>query len=134
MKILKKILIILLIAYVGMVFSFESWLGYSQPQGRGVVTINTTDDEGITTGRAVSLITNGENLYIARNHWPKRWYDQAIENPNVSLENEGVTTEYLAASVSGEEHDQVDADNPLPTRFRFLTGYPPRYFIRLDPK
>ena len=53
MKILKKILIILLIAYVGLVFIFESWLGYSQPQGDGMVTINTTNDEGVTTGRVV---------------------------------------------------------------------------------
>ena len=133
MKILKKILIILLIAYVGLVFIFESWLGYSQPQGDGMVTINTTNDEGVTTGRVVSLLTSGENLYIARNHWPKRWYDQALKNPSVSLENAGVTTDYLAASVSGQEYEQVDADNPLPAFFRFLTGYPPRYFIRLYP-
>ena len=87
MKILKKILVILLLVYVGIVFIFESWLGYSQPQGEGMVTINTTNDEGIRTGRVVSLLKSGENLYIARNHWPKRWYDQALENPNIYVES-----------------------------------------------
>ena len=38
MNILKKTIVILLIVYVGIVFIFESWLGYSQPQGDGMVT------------------------------------------------------------------------------------------------
>ena len=134
MKILKKILVILLLVYVGIVFIFESWLGYSQPQGEGMVTINTTNDEGITTGRVVSLLKSGENLYIARNHWPKRWYDQALDNPNISVESGGSTNDYLAVTVTGAEYERVDSDNPLPGFFRFLTGFPPRYFIRLDPR
>ena len=134
MNILKKTIVILLIVYVGIVFIFESWLGYSQPQGDGMVTINTTNDEGVTAGRVVSLLKSGDNLYIARNHWPKRWYDQALANPNISVESGGSTNDYLAVPVTGVEYDQVDKDNPLPGFFRFLTGFPPRYFIRLDPR
>ncbi len=134
MNILKKTIVILLIVYVGIVFIFESWLGYSQPQGDGMVTINTTNDEGVTAGRVVSLLKSGDNLYIARNHWPKRWYDQALANPNISVESGGSTNDYLAVPVTGVEYAQVDSDNPLPGFFRFLTGFPPRYFIRLDPR
>ena len=134
MNILKKTIIILLIVYVGIVCIFESWLGYSQPQGDGMVTINTTNDEGVTAGRVVSLLKSDGNLYIARNHWPKRWYDQALANPNISVESGGSTNDYLAVPVTGVEYDEVDNDNPLPGFFRFLTGFPPRYFIRLDPR
>ena len=36
--------------------------------------------------------------------------------------------------VSGAEHARVDAEHRLPLVFRILTGFPPRYFVRLDPK
>ena len=134
MSLVKKILLIVLVVYIGIVVLFESWLGYSQPQGEGMVTINTTSDEGATSGRVVSLLKSNENLYIARNHWPKRWYDQALANPEITVESEGTTNNYIAVPVTGDEYNRVDSDNPLPTFFRFLTGFPPRYFIRLDPR
>ena len=90
-------------------------------------------DEGSTSGRVVSLLKSNDNLYIARNHWPKRWYDQALANPEISVESAGTTNNYLAVPVTGNEYNRVNSDNPLPTFFRFLTGFPPRYFIRLDP-
>ena len=36
--------------------------------------------------------------------------------------------------MTGEEHERVDTEHALPAVFRFLTGYPPRYFVRLDPR
>ncbi len=60
------------------------------------------------------------------------WYYRALENPSVAITHEGETTEYTAVPISGAEHDQVDADNALPIGFRILTGFPPRYFLRLD--
>jgi hypothetical protein len=39
---------------------------------------------------------------------------------------------YLAVPVTGEEHDRVDSENPLGTVIKVLTGFPPRYFVRLD--
>ena len=134
MNLVKKILLIVLIIYIGIVMVYESWVGYSQPQGEGMVTINTTSDEGTISGRVVSLLKSNDSLYIARNHWPKRWYNQALANPEITVESKGTKTNYLAVPVTGNEYDQVDTDNPLPTFFRFLTGFPPRYFIRLDPK
>ena len=53
MNLVKKILLTVLIIYIGIVVVFESWLGYSQPQGEGMVTINTTSDEGTISGRVV---------------------------------------------------------------------------------
>ena len=134
MSLVKKVLLIVLAIYIGIVVIFESWLGYSQPQGEGMVIINTTSDEGATSRRVVSLLNSNDSLYIARNHWPKRWYDQALANPEISVESADMTNNYLAVPVTGDEYNRVDSDNPLPTFFRFLTGFPPRYFIRLDPR
>ena len=134
MSLVKKVLLIVLAIYIAIVVIFESWLGYSQPQGEGMVIINTTSDEGATSRRVVSLLNSNDSLYIARNHWPKRWYDQALAKPEISVESAGTINNYLAVPVTGNEYNRVDSDNPLPTFFRFLTGFPPRYFIRLDPR
>ena len=32
------------------------------------------------------------------------------------------------------EHERVDGENSLGVAFRILTGFPPRYFLRLDPR
>ena len=40
----------------------------------------------------------------------------------------------VAVSVTSAEHDRVDSDNSLAVVFRILTGFPPRHFIRLDPR
>jgi hypothetical protein len=133
MKILKIFLILLLI-YVGIVFTFESLLGYFQPDGDGMVTISTTDENGLTRGRVVAQLESSGNLYIAANHWPRAWYRQALANSDVTVESQGMSNNYTAVPVIGDEDQQVNSDNPLPSFFRFLTGFPPRYFIRLDPK
>ena len=78
-------------------------------------------------------MTPREKLYVAANHWPRAWYRRALDNPAVQVSLDGETTAYRAVPVSGEEHDRVDGENSLPLLFRIVTGFPPRYFLRLDP-
>ena len=54
-------------------------------------------------------------------------------NPQVQIEMDGVKEDYSAVVVSAGEHDRVDSDNSLGFVFRLLTGFPPRYFVSLDP-
>lgn len=129
-----KIIAILILVYVGLVVAFESLLGYFQPAGQGTLVITTTAEDGSTSDRVVSRLESHGKLYVAANHWPRAWYRQALENPNVSVTVDGTKTAYLAQPVSGDEHDRVDDDNPVGPGFRFLTGFPPRYFVRLDPQ
>ena len=42
--------------------------------------------------------------------------------------------DYRAVPVTGVEHDRVDSENSLGVVFRILTGFPPRYFLRLEPR
>jgi hypothetical protein len=70
---------------------------------------------------------------VAANHWPRAWYERALESPDVQVTIDGETSERRAVPVTGAEHDRVDEDNSLPFVFRVVTGFPPRYFLRLEP-
>lgn len=128
-----KIIGILFLVYVGIVVAFESWLGYAQPYGDGMMVITTTSADGETKPRVVAKLESDGKLYAAANHWPRAWYNQTLESPDVTVTIDEVEQPYRAVEVSGAEHDRVDADHSLPTFFRILTGFPPRYFVRLDP-
>lgn len=128
-----KILAILLGVYVGIVVAFESLIGYFQPEGQSTLTITTTDDDGSTHERVLSRLDSGGELYVAANHWPRAWYRQVLENPQVLVEMDGETRPYRAVPVEGEEHQRIDAEHSLGLVVRILTGFPPRYFVRLEP-
>ena len=129
-----KIIATVLLVYLGIVVSFESLIGFFQPTAGSTLIITTTDEDGNTNDRVVSRLESGGQLYVAANHWPRAWYNRTLENPEVSVTLDGEKGEYRTVPVTGAEHDRVDSDNSLPVVFRILTGFPPRYFIRLDPR
>ena len=133
MKILKIISIGLVVVYIGLVVLFESWLGYSQPSNQNSLVITTFDDQ-VTKDRVLSAVNNDGKLYVSANHWPRSWYRQALSNPNVEVLYKGEKKSYLAVSVEDEEHGRLMKEHAHPLTFRILTGFPPRYFIRLDLK
>jgi hypothetical protein len=57
-----------------------------------------------------------------------------LENPEVQVTLDAEKGDYRAVPVAGAEHDRVDEDNSLGVAFRILTGFPPRVFVRLDPR
>jgi hypothetical protein len=57
-----------------------------------------------------------------------------LANPEVRITMDGEKGDYRAVPVTGTEHDRVDAENRLGVVFRILTGFPPRYFLRLEPR
>ena len=129
-----KLVLILLAVYVGIVVLFEFSLGFFQPEAGNTIVIETFDAEGNGYTRVVSLLTSASNEYVAVNHWPRAWYRRLEETPRIGVTRDGGQTIFGVRMVSGAEHDRVQADNPTPFAFRFLTGFPPRYFVRLDPK
>ena len=58
----------------------------------------------------------------------------SLENPSVQVAVDGEKGAYLAVPVTDEEHDRVNSDNSTGIVFRIVTGFPPRYFVRLDPR
>ncbi len=133
MKAIKRIAILALV-YVGIVIAFESLIGYFQPAGETTLVITTTAEDGTENDRVLARLQSNAQLYVAANHWPRAWYNRALENPNVQITLDGEKGNYVAIPVTDQEHDQVNADNSLGIMFRILTGFPPRYFFRLDPR
>jgi hypothetical protein len=103
-----KIVLIAALVYVGIVVAFESLIGYFQPTAGSTLVITTFDTDGASHDRVVSRLESDEKLYVAANHWPRAWYERALENPLVEIAAEGEKGKYRAV--------------------------PPRYFIRLDPQ
>ena len=133
MKAVKRIAILVLV-YVGIVIAFESLIGYFQPAGETTLVITTTAEDRTPSDRVLSRLESNGQLYVAANHWPRAWYKRALENPNVKVTLAGEKGDYLAVPVTGEEHARVNGDNSTGMMFRILTGFPPRYFVRLDPR
>ncbi len=133
MKAVKPIAVLFLV-YVGIVIAFESLLGYFQPAGETTLVITTTAEDGSPNDRVLTHLESNGQLYVAANHWPRAWYNRALENPNVQVTLDGEKGDYLAVPVTEEEHDRVNGDNSVGMMFRILTGFPPRYFVRLDPR
>ncbi len=129
-----KIVVIVVLVYVGIVAAFESLIGVFQPEAGSVLVITTFDADGTAHDRVVSRLESDGQLYVAANHWPRAWYKRALENPEVQIALDGEKGDYRAVPVTGAEHDRVDGENSLPLIFRVLTGFPPRYFVRLDPR
>ncbi len=127
-----KVLLIFALVYVGVVVVFESLLGYLQPANESTVVITTTDEDGHPSDRVVSRLDSDGQLYVAANHWPRAWYRQALRNPEVQVTIDGKREEYRAVPVSPTEHDRLMVEHGHGIVFRILTGFPPRYFLRLD--
>ena len=58
---------------------------------------------------------------------------RVLDNPEVRVEIEGETNDYLAVDIEGEEYELVQKKNPAGIAFRIVTGFPPRHIVRLDP-
>jgi hypothetical protein len=132
-KTIKRVAVAFLV-YVGIVIAFESLIGYFQPAGETTLVITTTAEDGTPNDRVLARLESDGQLYVAANHWPRAWYNRALESPKVRVTLDGKKGRYLAVPVTEEEHGRVNGDNSLGIMFRILTGFPPRYFLRLDPR
>ena len=137
MKLAIRAVVVLAVLYVGLVVLFESWLGYAQPSGNGNIVLTMTDSDGSETVRVLSPFESQETLYLAANHWPRGWFweVQGHEEVHVAFVGDDAarTGRYSVHVIDGDEHDRVATDTALPFFIRFLTGFPPREFVRLEP-
>jgi hypothetical protein len=129
-----KIVGILILVYVAIVVAFESLIGTLQPASGSTLVLTTFDPDGKAHDRVISRLESDGKLYVAANHWPRAWYRRALEKPEVQVARDGAKADYQAVPVAGAEHDRVESENRHGFIFKFLTGFPPRYFLRLDPR
>ena len=126
-----KITVIFFLCYVSVVAIFESLLGYFQPTNSTTLRI-ITYAEGEPKTRVVNKLYSDGALYVAANHWPRRWYYEATKNPKVGIKLRDEIILFRAISANLLEDEKVSSQNPLPLSFRLLTGFPPRKFLRLE--
>ncbi|MDX1390520.1 MAG: hypothetical protein R3344_15130 [Acidobacteriota bacterium] len=122
-----------LLAYVGMVALFETLLGVVQPETGDTIVITTTDADGVSSDRVLGRDFAGGKHYASANHWPRAWYNNALQNPRVQVTMDGTTADYIAVPVDAEEHERVAAEIGNGIVFRILVGFAPQRFLRLDP-
>lgn len=138
MNLALKIIVAVLALYVLVVVAFESLLGYFQPRGENNLVITFSADDGQPRTRVLSLFESDGELYLAANHWPRRWFRTVKRHPDVHIEFGGARAaesgDYRLVPVQGAEHEQVLADNRLPFTARLLMGFPPREFLHLVPR
>ena len=128
-----KVIGILFLVYVGIVVAFESLIGYFQPKDANTMVITTQDASGNSKERVVARLDSDGKLYVAANHWPRRWYNEVLAHPQVQIASQGKTLPYIAVPVTGDEFNRVNAQHNLGIVVLVLTGFPPRRLVRLDP-
>src|SRR5262245_6051633 len=136
-----KLLAIALGVYLGLVVAFESFvviMGKRQA-ARGIqpgekwLVITTTGTDG-SNDTVVAGVESGGHLYVAAHHLPCSWYRRSTVNPDVEITRPGERMAYRAVPVTGDERARIARDYHLPWVVRLLTGFPPRSFLRLDPR
>lgn len=135
-----KWLAIALAAYVGLVVAFESLVVFmgARQADRGVrpdeswIVVTTTAADGSAKDTVVAGVESDGQLYVSSNHWLRGWYERALRSPDVKVTRGGEKKACRAVPVSGAERERVARDYRLPWAIRFLTGFPPRSFLRLD--
>ena len=124
---------LLALAYVAQVVLFEARLGYNQPENQSTIVVATFDEQQNRHERVVRLVEVDGKAYVAANHWPRAWYRQALENPRIEVRMDDQFEPYVAVPLEGAEEERIRNIYTVNFEFRFRTGFPPRYFLRLDP-
>jgi hypothetical protein len=127
---------VLLLIYIGSIIWFETQLGVNQPQGSTSLVLATFSPDNERHERVLRLEQIDGNNYIAVNHWPRRWYGYALNNPNVEVKMPGEDSfgPYVAVPLEGAELERISEEYSFGFEFRFRTGFPPRRFLRLEPR
>jgi len=131
---IASVLLIVFLVYVGFVALMEALIGYIQPHMDGGVRLTTTDAEGRASARMLAGARLDGKLYIASNHWLRGWYRQALTEPSVLAEVDGAQAAYSAVPIEGEERARVSEAYRMGFVLRFVCGFAPSKFLRLDPR
>lgn len=128
-----KILAALLLGYVAFVALMELAIGLLQPDMDIGIVLTTRDAQGAAHRRKLAGVVFEDGLYVASNHWLRGWYRQALAEPGVEVDVDGVPMPHVAVPVVGAERDRLAAVYRMGPVLRFVCGFAPSRFLRLDP-
>jgi len=125
----------IVIGYLGLIVAFESLMGIIQPEQGQVLKITTTGDDGVANDRVLAWLDDDGTVFVSANHWPRAWYNEAIDNPDVQVAIDGERGDYVAVPIDDDaKWERLDTKFAQPFLFKVITGFPPRLFLRLEPK
>jgi hypothetical protein len=122
-----------LLGYGGFVAVMEAAIGTFQPEMEGGVMITTTNGSGETSSTKLAGFELDGHLYVGSNHWLRGWYHRVLANPAIEVTADGVSTARVAVPVEGAEHDRLAEAYRMGFVLRFICGFAPSRFLRLDP-
>jgi F420H(2)-dependent quinone reductase len=131
-----------LLGYVALIVAFEALVGFmgsrdakrGRAPGDSFLVITTKRSDGTPSNTVVAGVESDSRLYVSANHWPRGWYERALANPEVEVTRGDTTAPVRAVPIRGDELARVARAYPLPLFIRVLTGFPPRRFLRLEPR
>jgi hypothetical protein len=123
-----------LVGYVAFVLIAELLIWRLQPDMDGGVTITVTDADANPVERNLAGFEYDSRLYVASNHWLQHWYNLAIENPQVEVTRNGVRGSFNVTVVAGDEQTSLSRAYEMGFILRFICGFAPSKFLRLDPR
>lgn len=99
MKILRRLAIVLAL-YIGLGLTLDALVGFFQP---GSDVLRVYDTEGKPYDRVLSLIEDGDQLWVVSGHHFRGWYRQVLASPDVELIRSGVPKPYRAVALDDDE-------------------------------
>ncbi len=99
MKIVRRLAIVL-VAYLGLALAFDGLVGFFQP---GNDVLRVFDAAGKPYDRVLSVIEDGDQLWVVSGHHFRGWYHQVVANPDVELIRSGVPKPYRAVVLDNDE-------------------------------
>lgn len=121
------------LGYAGFVAVMELGIGLLQPEMETGVVLATTDARGAKSSRTLAGFELDGKLYVSSNHWLRGWYREALARPEVEVRMRGVQTPRIAVPVVGAERDRLADAYRMGFVLRFICGFAPSRFLRLDP-
>ncbi len=123
-----------LLGYLVLVVGLQIFVGVVQFEARHGLTITTIDDAGDPRERELGRYELDGRVYVSAHDWPRTWYREARARPRVTATIERMRGELRAVPVVDVDRiEGLETAFPLPLWFRFVTGFAPRAFLRLDP-
>ena len=136
MKIVRVTLIVLA-CYVGLGLLLDSAIGFFQP---GTDVLRSYDEDG-AHDTVLSVLEEGDQLWVHSGHHFRGWYYRIQKNPDVLLIRSGVSTSYRAVALQSDE-DQAYLVGLMKRRAgaggywfgRFMLLFAEVKPVRLDPR
>jgi hypothetical protein len=95
-----RVVLIALAVYVGVALVLDGMIAAFQP---GSDVIRTWDAEGRPHDRVLSVIEDGDTLWVQSGHHFRGWYHRLRANPDVELIRDGVAKPYRAVPLDDPE-------------------------------